>query len=174
MKNFLKIFSIITFSLLLFSCEEKYEDTKDAGKTYLSIHAKKNTETLKYIKKNDDGSETEITVDAPIKILHDGLQYAFYYENSYGEFPRTDIITYVVLNYKGYFINNIDSFDEGTNKVMLYSNLIYGLQEVIGKMRIGSKCRVWIPQELAYGEDGSTNIDPYSALIFDIELINAF
>ncbi len=169
MRNILNIFLAMLFSGFLFSCEEKYKDTKDAGDSYLNIHANKSTETLFYT----DSNGNEITVEAPIKVLRDGLQYAFYYENPYGEYPRTEIITYAAINYKGYFING-ESFDEGTNKITLYSNLIYGLQEVIGKMRIGSKCRVWIPEGLAYGEDGSTNIDPYSALIFDIELIDAF
>ena len=39
-------------------------------------------------------------------------------------------------------------------------------------MPVGSKWMVYIPQELGYGENGSgAKINPFSALIFEIELI---
>ena len=38
-------------------------------------------------------------------------------------------------------------------------------------MPAGSTWEVYIPQELAYGERAQRNIDPFSALIFKIELI---
>lgn len=47
-------------------------------------------------------------------------------------------------------------------------------------MRIGSKWRVFIPQAFGYGSsgsqktDGSYLVDPYSTIIYDIELINAY
>jgi FKBP-type peptidyl-prolyl cis-trans isomerase len=171
MNNLFKIFSAILFAVLLVGCEEKYTDTKDAGDAFLGLHAKKKTETLTYT--NIETGE-EKTVEAPIKVLSDGLQYAFFYENPYGKFPSTDIINYVTITYTGYFING-EVFESGT-KVAIYSNLIYGLQEVIGKMRIGSMCRVWIPQNLAFGKDGndSPKIDPYTALYYDILLQGAY
>ena len=39
-------------------------------------------------------------------------------------------------------------------------------------MPVGSKWQLYIPYELAYGERGAgANIKPYSALIFDVELV---
>ena len=39
-------------------------------------------------------------------------------------------------------------------------------------MPVGSKFKVYIPQDLAYGERGAgADIPPYSALVFDIELL---
>jgi len=35
----------------------------------------------------------------------------------------------------------------------------------------GSKYRLYIPQELAYGKFGGGPIEPYMALIFDVELL---
>ena len=52
-----------------------------------------------------------------------------------------------------------------------------GMQEAVRKMRIGSKWRIWVPAELAYGSDGLTDsvgaylIDPNTVLIYDIEIL---
>ncbi len=172
MKNLLKIFLGITFSIALFSCAEEYKDTKEAGEKYLVKVANQGTEMLSYTKDNQ-----LIYVNAPIQVLSDGLMYAVYYTNEYGEYPRTDIITYVSLNYKGYFIDQKTYFvnPEGTSTVY-YSGLPAGLQEAIRKMKIGSKWKVWVPQSLGYGKDGSSSpfVDPYSTLIYEIELLNAY
>ncbi len=49
--------------------------------------------------------------------------------------------------------------------------VIKGWQEILQMMPVGSKWRVYIPQELAYGDREMGNIKPFSVLIFDIELI---
>ena len=101
-----------------------------------------------------------------------------YYGNSYGDYSRPETTTYVKLNYTGKFINGT-AFASETNSVLTYSSLISGLQEIIRKMNTGSKCRVWIPYSLGYGSSGSTNtdgsylVDPYSALVYDVELLVA-
>jgi len=38
-------------------------------------------------------------------------------------------------------------------------------------MREGGQYRFFLPYELAYGEEGNSGIEPYSALVFDIELL---
>ena len=38
-------------------------------------------------------------------------------------------------------------------------------------MPVGSKWQLYIPFELAYGERNAGQIKPYSALIFDVELV---
>jgi FKBP-type peptidyl-prolyl cis-trans isomerase FklB len=50
--------------------------------------------------------------------------------------------------------------------------VIPGWTEAIQLMSVGSKWRVYIPENLAYGSKGAGQvIKPYSTLIFDIELI---
>ena len=39
-------------------------------------------------------------------------------------------------------------------------------------MPAGSEWEIYIPEELAYGAQGSRGIDPLSALIFKVELVN--
>ena len=50
--------------------------------------------------------------------------------------------------------------------------MIPGWTEALQQMPIGSKWRLFIPSELAYGERGAGSmIGPNAALIFDVELL---
>ena len=50
-------------------------------------------------------------------------------------------------------------------------SLIPGLSEALCMLPEGSKCKVYIPWQLGYGERGNKIVPPYSPLVFDIELI---
>lgn len=52
------------------------------------------------------------------------------------------------------------------------TQVIAGWTEVLQLMPVGSKFQVYIPYQLAYGERDMGTIKPYSALIFDIELLD--
>lgn len=53
-------------------------------------------------------------------------------------------------------------------------NVLRGLEEGIGLMRVGEQTRLVIPYTLAYGGNAYGNIPPYSNFIFDVELIEIF
>ena len=86
--------------------------------------------------------------------------------------------------YIGYFPENrtiFDAsdywFDGGVWKFSYLSNdLIEGFDESIGLLNKGAEGLFLIPSELGYGPDGSNNgsIPPYSALVFDIKLVDIY
>ena len=51
------------------------------------------------------------------------------------------------------------------------NQVIKGWTEALTHMPAGSVWEVYIPQELAYGERAQSKIDPFSTLIFKIELL---
>ena len=51
------------------------------------------------------------------------------------------------------------------------SRLIPGLQNALKQMPEGSIWEVYVPWDLGYGAEGSKNIPPHSALIFNVHLI---
>lgn len=52
------------------------------------------------------------------------------------------------------------------------SNVIQGWQQGLQLMQKGGKYKLYVPYELGYGHQGSNGIQPYSALIFEIELVD--
>jgi FKBP-type peptidyl-prolyl cis-trans isomerase FklB len=50
--------------------------------------------------------------------------------------------------------------------------VIAGWQQALQLMRVGSKWEIWVPQDLAYGENGAgARIGPNETLHFEIELL---
>ena len=52
------------------------------------------------------------------------------------------------------------------------SGVITGWGEVLQRMEVGDRWKVYIPWEYAYGSSGTTGILGYSALVFDITLLD--
>lgn len=102
-----------------------------------------------------------------------GLQYKVIEEGK-GEKPTaTDKIT---AHYHGTLIDGT-VFDSSVNRgepiQFPVSGVIAGWTEALQLMPVGSKWRLFIPSDLAYGERGAGgDIGPNSTLIFDVELIS--
>jgi len=52
------------------------------------------------------------------------------------------------------------------------TGVIAGWVEALQLMPVGSKWKLYIPQDLAYGARGAGSIPPYSALVFEVELLD--
>jgi FKBP-type peptidyl-prolyl cis-trans isomerase len=101
-----------------------------------------------------------------------GLQYLVLKEGTGAHPKATDKVK---VNYRGTFIDGTEfesSFVRGTPLTLSLQNLIRGWKEAIPLMAVGSKWRIFVPVELAYGEAGRTNIGPNQALIFELELLD--
>ena len=103
--------------------------------------------------------------------LADGLQYLVI-SNGSGTMPATDDV--VTVNYRGTLVDGTEfdsSYKRGQPAQFPVGNVIHGWTEALQQMKIGSKWQLFIPAELAYGEQGRPGIPPNSALIFDVELL---
>ena len=81
----------------------------------------------------------------------------------------------VQVNYEGRLIDGTvfdASAKHGDKPAEFQPNqVIKGWTEALTMMPVGSKWQLYIPQQLAYGERNTGTIKPYSALIFDVELV---
>jgi FKBP-type peptidyl-prolyl cis-trans isomerase len=80
----------------------------------------------------------------------------------------------VSVNYRGTLLNGTEfdsSYKRGQPATFPVGGVIKGWTAALEKMAVGSKWKLFIPSDLAYGERGQPNIPPYSVLIFDVELL---
>ncbi|SFD00443.1 FKBP-type peptidyl-prolyl cis-trans isomerase [Pseudoalteromonas denitrificans] len=114
----------------------------------------------------DNAKRTEVTV------TESGLQYEVITTGE-GEIPTAE--STVRTHYHGTLINGTvfdSSVERNEPAEFPVSGVIKGWTEALQIMTVGSKWRLYIPQDLAYGERGAgASIAPYSTLVFDIELL---
>ena len=101
-----------------------------------------------------------------------GLQYEVLQKGD-GEKPSAS--STVRTHYKGTVINGDEvdsSYSRGEPTEFPVNGVIAGWTEALQLMTVGSKWKLFIPYQLAYGERGAGGaIGPYQALVFEIELL---
>jgi len=105
--------------------------------------------------------------------LPSGLQYQVIKEGD-GALPKeTDKVT---THYHGTLLNGTvfdSSVERGQPATFPVNGVIKGWVEALQLMKVGSKYKLFIPANLAYGEAGAPpQIGPNSALIFEVELLS--
>ena len=104
--------------------------------------------------------------------LPSGLQYQVLKQGD-GEVPLAS--DKVQVNYEGRLIDGtvFDASARHGDKPAEFTptQVIRGWTEALTMMPVGSKWRLFIPSELAYGERDAGQIKPFSTLIFDVELV---
>lgn len=130
--------------------EKLYGPNRDAGESFLAENAKK---------------EGVVTTRS-------GLQYKVLVKGE-GEIPqKTDRVQ---VNYEGRLVDGtvFDASKKHGDKPMEFraDQVIKGWTEALTMMPVGSKWQIYIPYKLAYGNRNQGEIKPYSALIFDVELV---
>lgn len=109
-----------------------------------------------------------------VNVTESGLQYEILVEGN-GEKPTRE--SNVTVHYHGTLIDGTvfdSSVERGEPVPFGVGQVIPGWTEVLQLMPTGSKWKVFIPSELAYGANPRPGgaIKPHMALIFDIELIS--
>ena len=130
--------------------EKLWGANRDAGKKFLAENAK---------------IEGVVT-------LPSGLQYKVLVKGE-GDVPQ--VSEKVFVNYEGRLVDGtvFDASAKHGDKPSEFrpNQVIKGWTEALTMMPVGSKWQLYIPYELAYGEKEAGNIKPFSALIFDVELV---
>ncbi|MBV7388053.1 FKBP-type peptidyl-prolyl cis-trans isomerase [Pasteurellaceae bacterium TAE3-ERU1] len=108
-----------------------------------------------------------------VKVTDSGLQYQVLTEGS-GKVPSaTDTVR---VHYTGSLPDGTvfdSSVQRGQPAEFPVNGVIKGWTEALTMMPVGSKWRLVIPHELAYGERGAGNaIPPFSTLVFEVELLD--
>ena len=128
----------------------KYGDYRKANEAFLATNAKK----------------------AGVTTTASGLQYEVL---KAGTGIKPTAASVVKVHYHGTLIDGtvFDSSVERKEPATFgVSEVIKGWTEALQLMPVGSKWRLYIPQELAYGPAEQGTIKPFSTLIFDVELIS--
>ena len=101
-----------------------------------------------------------------------GLQYKILTAGE-GAMPAADDT--VTVHYEGRLFDGTvfdSSLERGEPATFPVGGVIAGWTEALQLMPVGSKWQLFIPADLAYGENGAGNvIQPNSALVFDVELL---
>lgn len=130
---------------------ERFKENKTKGEDYLKANAAK---------------EGVVT-------LPSGLQYQVLKEGNGRQPKATDQVR---RHYEGMLIDGTmfdSSVQRGEPAVFGLNQVIAGWTEGVQLMKEGAKYRFFIPYNLGYGERGAgQSIPPFSALVFDVELID--
>ncbi len=107
-----------------------------------------------------------------VKTTASGLQYKVL---RMGDGPKPGPSDTVTVNYEGRLLDGTvfdSSYKRGQPATFPLNGVIKGWTEALQLMPVGSKFRIWLPPELAYGEQGAgSRIGPNQALVFDVELL---
>ena len=128
----------------------KYADNKEAGMAFLEANK----------------------AVAGVQVTESGLQYKV---EKMGKGKKPSATDKVKVHYHGTLIDGTvfdSSVERGEPIVFALNQVIPGWTEGLQLMPVGSKFTFYIPYELAYGDRETGAIKPYSALIFEVELIS--
>ena len=129
--------------------EAQYGENKAAGEKFLAENKTK---------------EGVVTTES-------GLQYKIIKAGK-GEIPTKS--STVKVHYKGTLIDGTEfdsSYSRNAPTSLRADQVIAGWTEALTMMPVGSKWDLYIPQELAYGVRDAGKIKPFSALVFEVELL---
>lgn len=132
------------------AAEQQFGSNKSAGELFLAENAKK----------------------AGVVVTESGLQYEVITKGT-GATPVDG--QNVKVHYHGTLIDGTvfdSSVDRKEPIVLNVNGVIPGWTEALKLMQVGAKYKLYIPYQLAYGQADQGAIKPYSALVFEVELLS--
>lgn len=141
----------------------------------MQMQAKQQEQLLEMQQKNRKAGDAFLTENKKkdgVVVTESGLQYQILEEGD-GAIPSgSDMVT---VHYTGTLIDGTkfdSSVDRGQPADLPLNGIIPGWTEALQLMKVGSKARLVIPSDLAYGENGAPPvIEPNSVLVFNVELL---
>lgn len=143
---------------------------------FTELEKKQRAQTEELASQNKALGEAFLTENAKregVLTLPSGLQYEILTQ---GDGPMPQASDQVEVHYTGKLIDGTvfdSSVDRGVPATFGVTQVIPGWVEALQLMKAGSKWRLYIPSELAYGPNGAPGspIGPNATLIFDVELL---
>ncbi|HBI57439.1 MAG: FKBP-type peptidyl-prolyl cis-trans isomerase [Duncaniella sp.] len=153
-----------------------YDEAKEEIRKYFTaMEERQKAEAEKIGQVNAEAGKAFLTENGKrveVKTTPSGLQYEVITEGN-GQQPTAD--DRVEVHYTGTLIDGTvfdSSVERGVPATFGVTQVIPGWVEALQLMKEGSKWRLFIPSELAYGPQGAGGlIGPNSTLIFDVELL---
>ncbi len=152
------------------------ETQKLLGELNALMRTTSNEKSKKLAEKNMQEGEAFLAENqekAGVTTTASGLQYEVMKEGSGAKPQKTDRVS---VHYAGTLIDGTEfdsSYKRGSPAAFAVTGVIKGWTEVLQLMNVGSKYRVSIPSDLAYGLRGSPpTIGPNATLIFEVELLD--
>lgn len=153
-----------------------YDEAKQVIQKYFqALEAKQQQTAAQMAEVNRKAGEAFLAENGKrveVKVTPSGLQYEVLKE---GDGAQPTAQDQVEVHYTGKLIDGtvFDSSEErGVPATFGVTQVIPGWVEALQLMKAGSKWRLFIPSQLAYGPQGAGNvIGPNATLIFDVELL---
>jgi FKBP-type peptidyl-prolyl cis-trans isomerase len=126
----------------------------------------------KYLKEGDEFLAKN-KIRSGVVTTSTGLQYEVIKEGN-GKIPKLEDM--VSVNYKGSLLDGTvfdSSIERGKPSIFPVKGVIKGWQEILQIMKVGSKYKIYVPSNLAYGQTSpGGKIKPNMTLIFELELLS--
>ncbi len=156
----------------LLSQEEMQQTLTSFQQEFRAIQMKKKAELTIKDKAEGENFLAANKAKAGVVTLPDGLQYTVLTAGTGATPGAGDTVT---VNYKGTLVDGTEfdsSYKRGQPATFPVGGVIKGWTEALQKMQVGAKWKLFVPSELAYGEQGRPSIPPNSVLIFEVELLD--
>ena len=145
----------------------------DAQKTIQEYFTKQQAKASESVVEEGTKFLAENSKKENVVTLESGLQYEVIKS---GDGAKPTLNAQVTTHYHGTLIDGTvfdSSVERGEPASFPVSGVIKGWTEALQLMNVGSKWRLFVPYDLAYGEKGAgPQIGPFTTLIFEVELIS--